>query len=202
MSRVLVVSKTRMHGARVCVGGHDLDEDMRSLRLMQPDGTNMPSDTRFGIGQVWELDYRPSPHVHEPHVEDVLVEPRGARWIDSLSPLGAFLRRRVTVWKGVPFEGRLMRTGSGTGYVPSEGPFPSCSTGYWLPENALVFDGDGRYVFRVDGSRRRIRYVGVADPIDRIEIGTLVRVSLARPWSPPNAPPGLYLQISGWYEDK
>jgi hypothetical protein len=114
--------------------------------------------------------------------------------------LGPFLRERVTVWKRVPFEGKLMRTGSGTGYVPCEGPFPSRSTGYWLPEQALVFDGDGRYVLRVDGGRRRIRYVGVADPVNRIEIGTLVRVSLARPWSPPNAPDGLYLQVSGWYE--
>jgi hypothetical protein len=202
VSRVLIVSKTRMRGAHVCVGGHDLDNDMRSLRLMQPDGTNMPSDTRFDIGQVWELDYRPSPHIRKPHVEDVMVGQRGARQIDTVSPLGPFLRSRVTTWKGVPFEGTLMRTGSGAGYVASEGPFPSCSTGYWLPEPALVFDGDGRYVFYVDGGRRRIRYVGVADPADRIEIGTLVRVSLARPWSPPNAPEGLYLQISGCYEDK
>jgi hypothetical protein len=52
-----------------------------------------------------------------------------------------------------------------------------------------VFDGDGRYVVRVDGGRRRIRCVSViADPIDRIEIGTLVRVTPARPWSRSNAP--------------
>ena len=201
MSRVLVVSKTRMRGA-VCVGGHDLDDNMRSLRLMRPDGTNMPADSGFEIGQVWELRYEPSPHARRPHVEDVLVDTRGAQQVDTVSPLGPFLRNRVTVWKDVPFEGKLMRTDSGTGYVPSEGPFPSCSTGYWLPEQTLAFDGDGRYVFSVDGGRRRIRYVGVADPVDRIASGTLLRVSLARPWSPPNAPDGLYLQISGWYEEK
>jgi hypothetical protein len=199
VSRVLIVSKTRMRGAHVCVGGHDLDEDMRSVRLLKPDATNMPSDTRFG--QVWELDYRPSPHIRKPHVEDVLVESRGARHVDTVSPLGPFLRNRVKIWEGVPFEGKLIRTESGTGYVPSEGPFPSCSTGYWIPEQTLVFDGDGRYVLHVDGGRRRIRYVGVAEPVDRIAPGTLLRVSLARPWSPPNAPDGLYLQISGWYEE-
>jgi hypothetical protein len=63
----------------------------------------------------------------------------------------------------------------------------------------LEFDGDSRYVFRAEDGRRRIRYVGVAEPAARIEPGTLVRVSLARPWSPSNAPAGLYLQISGWY---
>jgi hypothetical protein len=34
MSRVLIVSKTRMRGYHACVGGHDLDESMRSIRLL------------------------------------------------------------------------------------------------------------------------------------------------------------------------
>lgn len=199
MNRVLVVSKTRMRGGRVCVGGHDLDNGMRSLRLLRPDGTNMPADTGFEIGQVWKLQYQPEPQPQPPHVEDVLVDPRRAQLVDTVSSLGSYLRDRVTVWEDVPFEGKLVRTDSGTGYVPVEGPFPSCSTGYWVPEQPLDFDGDSRYVFRADGGRRRIRYVGVAEPVDRIEARTLVRVSLARPWSPPNAPAGLYLQISGWY---
>lgn len=201
MSRVLIVSKTRMRGDHVCVGGHDLDKKMRSVRLLQPDRTNMPADARFEIGQVWELDYQPSPDVQPPHIEDVLVDPSGARHVDAIASLGAFLRSRVTVWTDTPFEGKLRRTGSGTGYVPTDGPFPSHSTGYWFPNHALDFDGDSRYVFRTDEDRRRIRYVGVADPIGRIEPGTLVRVSLARPWTPSNAPSGLYLQISGWYAE-
>lgn len=85
--------------------------------------------------------------------------------------------------------------------MPTDGPFPSHSTGYWLPSHVLDFDGDSRYVFRADEVRRRIRYVGVADSIGRIEPGTLVRVSLARPWTPSNAPSGLYLQISGCYAE-
>jgi len=188
-----------MRGDHVCVGGHDLDQAMRSFRLMRPDGSNMPADTRFEIGQVWKLDYRPSAAIQPPHVEDVLVEPRGARQVEAIAPLGRFLRKRVTVWEKVPFEGKLARTDSGTGYVPIDGPFPSCSTGYWLPEQPLVYGGDGRYVLRADGGRRRVRYVGVAEPVERIEPGTLVRVSLARRWSPSNAPAGLYLQVSGWY---
>lgn len=131
MNRVLVVSKTRMWGGRVCVGGHDLDEGMQSLRLLRFPGTNMPADTKFEIGQVWKLSYEPIPHIRPPHVEDVHVDPRGARLVDTIEPLGPFLRKRVTVWKRAPFEGALLRTDSGTGYVPAEGPFPSCSTGYW-----------------------------------------------------------------------
>lgn len=190
-----------MRGDRVCIGGHDLDKNMSSLRLLRPDGAHMSIDTRFEIGQVWELAYQPVPHAHPPHVEDVHVEPRGAQHLDTLNQLGAFLRKRVRAWKGVPFGGTLRRTGSGTGYVPIEGPFPPCSTGYWLPDQCLEFDGDSRYVFSAEAGRRRIRYVGVAEPADRIEPQTLVRVSLARPWSPANAPAGLYLQISGWYTE-
>ena len=199
MSRVLIVSKTRMRGDHVCVGGHDLDESMRSIRLLQPDGTNMPAGTRFEIGQVWDLDYEPATDIRPPHVEDVLVNSHGARHVDTIQSLGTFLRTRVTAWTRILFEGTLLRTNSGTGYVPIDGPFPSCSTGYWLPEQPLDFDGDSRYVFRADGGRRRIRYVGVAKATVRIEPETLVRVSLARAWAPSNAPAGLYLQISGWY---
>jgi len=98
-----------------------------------------------------------------------------------------------------PVRGRLATNQQRHGLRAHRRPFPTCSTGYWLPDQPLKFDGDGRYVFRAENGRRRIRYVGVADPATRIEPGTLVRVSLARPWSPSNAPAGLCLQISGWY---
>jgi hypothetical protein len=199
VSRVLIVSKTRMRGDHVCVGGHDLDESMRSVRLLQPDSTNMPAGTSFEIGQVWDLNYGPATGIRPPHVEDVLVNPHGALHVDTIQFLGAFLRTRVTVWTGTLFEGTLLRTNSGTGYVPIDGPFPSCSTGYWLTDQPLDFDGDSRYVFRADDGRRRVRYVGVAEATARIEPETLVRVSLTRTWAPSNAPAGLYLQISGWY---
>ncbi|MHB1469594.1 MAG: dual OB domain-containing protein [Solirubrobacteraceae bacterium] len=196
-----MVSKTRMRGGRFCVGGHDLDDAMRSVRLLRPDGTNMPADTRFEVGQVWRLDYEPAPYAQPPHVEDVLVRPSEAERMHAVDRLGIFLRNRVKVWTETLFDGKLRSTGSGAGYVPFDGPFPPCSTGYWSPTHSLEFDGDGRYLFRADDRRRRIRYVGVVEPVPRIDAGTLLRVSLARPWAPPNAPPGLYLQLSGWYTD-
>ena len=63
VNRILVVSKSRMRGGHVCVGGDDLDDRMLSLRLLRPDGTNMPADARFEIGQVWKLHYEPAPRV-------------------------------------------------------------------------------------------------------------------------------------------
>lgn len=85
-----------MRGDHVCVGGHDLDESMRSIRLLQPDGTNMPAGTGFEIGQAWDLDYEPATDIRPPHVEDVLVDSHGARHVDTIQSLGAFLRTRVT----------------------------------------------------------------------------------------------------------
>jgi hypothetical protein len=95
---MLIVSKTRMRDDHVCVGGHDLDEKMCSVRLLQPDGNNMPASTRFEIGHVWDLDYQPAPNVRPPHLEDVLVDPNGARHIETIQSLGAFLRERVSIW--------------------------------------------------------------------------------------------------------
>ncbi len=57
MSRVLIVSRTRMNKGRVCVGGHDLDRDFRSVRLLTPSGMNMPEEKPLVIGEIWELDY-------------------------------------------------------------------------------------------------------------------------------------------------
>jgi hypothetical protein len=89
MSRVLIVSKTRMRGDHVCVGGHNLDESMRSIRLLQADGTNMSAGTGFEIGQVWDLDYEPATDIRPPHVEDVFVKSHGARHVDTIQSLGA-----------------------------------------------------------------------------------------------------------------
>jgi hypothetical protein len=110
--------------------------------------------------EIRAAQYAAARDIRPPHVEDVFVKFHGARHVDTIQSLGAFLQTRVTVWTMTLFDGTLLQTGSGTGYVPIDGPFPSCSTGYWRPEQCLDFDGDSRYVFRADGGRRRIRYVG------------------------------------------
>lgn len=185
----------------VCVGGHDLNNDMRSVRLLKPDGANMPADTGFAVGHIWDLDYTPREHTTPPHVEDVLVSRETARHLGDQPELDAFLRANAVVWEGPPFEGRLARTEAGAGYVPVDGPFPSCSTGYWLAPADLWLDNYGRYRFKGSDGTRRVRYVGVAESIAKVSIGTLLRLSLARRHKPENAPEGFYLQLSGWYGD-
>jgi hypothetical protein len=83
MSRVLVVSRTRMNQGRVCVGGHDLDDDFRSLRLLNKSGMNIKEEVGIDIGDLLELDYEDHPEPDPPHVEDVLVTQ--AKRVESFS---------------------------------------------------------------------------------------------------------------------
>lgn len=203
MSRVLVVSRTRMRQERVCVGGHALDDGFRSLRLLRKDGSNMFEKDPLAIGAVWDLDYEPRAGVSRPHVEDVLV--RAGKRVDTVDGLRELLLENTRPWKGPPsvlFEGHVAGTPSGTAYVPPEEPLPGCSTGYWIPDahvHKSVFEQKVRYQYAGGGDVSRMSWVGMEDAPDVISPGTLVRVSLARLWSPPSAPSGYYVQVSGVY---
>jgi hypothetical protein len=52
MSRVLVVSRTRMNQGRVCVGGHDLDANFRSVRLLTKGGMNLKEEDDIAPGEI------------------------------------------------------------------------------------------------------------------------------------------------------
>ena len=112
--RVVIVSRTRMREGRVCVGAHDL-ENFRSLRLYKHDGTYLNEADPVGVGQVWELVYRPKNDLEPPHVEDVIVEREGAARVGREPNLSALILRRDEVWRtpagvqgsrdGTPWEG-------------------------------------------------------------------------------------------------
>jgi len=64
--------------------------------------------------------------------------------------------------------------------------FEESGRSYWIPNGKLI---------------RKVKYVGMNDPIALIPAGVLIRFSLAR-WK--EFPPGVgeqrrYLQLSGWY---
>jgi ATP-dependent DNA helicase RecQ len=202
--RVVVVSKTRL-GQSACVGAHDLD-DFRSLRLFKHDQTYLLQDAQIEIGDVLELEYRDRPNLQPPHIEDVLVAESSARRIARQPDLARLIRERDTVWESVPelFDGRLRFTPSGSAYVSAEGPFPTRSTGYWLIDNPLTrftFGEKVKYRWDGEGQLRRMPYVGLAESVESIPAGTLVRLSLSRPNAPPGQPRGCWLQLSGWYLD-
>jgi hypothetical protein len=194
-----------MNAARVCVGGHDLDDDFRSVRLLTKAGMNMPEDTKLAVGDLCDLEYHEPEEVDLPHVEDVLVQ--GGKRLEHLArqALRDLLLESVTPWRGSPevtFDGAVAGTPSGRVYVPGEGPLPSCSTGYWTPDADLHRrDSFGKVKFLYSGASvvDEFTWAGADSPPELIPAGALVRVSLARWFSPSSAPSGYYVQISGVY---
>ncbi len=210
MARVLIVAKTRMGEYSVCVGGLNLETN-EGVRLLRSDGSNQPNDTRFEVGQVWELVFQPHYGITRPHVEDIRV--MRETYIGPTSNLRNMLMQRVQPWCGEPdqlFEGKLLL--ERTGYISRMRGLPSCSTGFWLPtcplSQSLSFrEGQPYYQIIMQPEdvfpavrKLFIKYVGFADPIGLIPAGTLVRVSLARWWQRPGTDEErCYLQLSGWY---
>lgn len=203
MSRVLVVARTRMNQGRVCVGGHDLDHDFRSLRLLTKAGMNIRKDAGIDVGEVWELSYEDHPEPDPPHCEDVLVSE--AKKVETLSvaEVHALILQNEDPWTGSPdalFDETVAATANGRVYVPSDGPMPTRSTGYWLPGDELIkhiaFE-KARYLYAGSSELNTFTWAGTADPPPRISPETLVRVSLARWHDPASAPAGYYTQISG-----
>lgn len=206
MERVLVVSKTRMMNA-ACVSGLTIDTN-RSIRLLRSNGMNQQLDTKFDIGQLWELDFHPSSNIATPHVEDVLVTRE--RRIGQYSNLYSILKERVQPWQGGPdqlFDGTLIIDRS-SAYISEFREIPKCSTGYWLPNSPLnLTEKNEKPYYQIKYSKRNhyqgtlsVPYVGFAEPIQQIPANTLLRVSLARWWMPTGVDEGrCYLQLSGWY---
>jgi hypothetical protein len=213
VARVLIVAKTHM-ASGVCIGGLTR-EGNKSVRLIPSDRRNHPADTPYDIGQVWDLDFHPSPEVIPPHVEDVIVTKE--RYIAQVPNLLETLTQRVQPWKGSPNQlfDDLLTISDGRGYISENRVVPNVSTGFWLLDKPLILNyphGNPKPFYRSDFEievvntlllRRgvlNIPYVGFAPPIDQIPAGTLIRVSLARWWAPDGTnEKRCYLQLSGWY---
>lgn len=194
-----------MNQGRVCVGAHDLDAEFRSLRLLTKSGMNLREEDDIGPGEIWELDYTPHAEPDPPHVEDVLVG--SGRRIEKVSAdeLRKTILDHESPWAGSSeelFERTVAGTPNGRLYVPSEGPLPTRSTGYWMPDAELIkrisFE-KAKFLYLGDSPLNEFVWVGMTEAPVRIEQGTLVRVSLARWFSPGSAPAGYYVNISDTY---
>jgi hypothetical protein len=174
MERVLIVARTRMSND-ACVGGLALDTN-RNVRLLRPGGLHQPQNTSFDKGH----------------------------YIGKQPDLRNFLMQRVQPWQGGPdklFDGQLVLE-STSGYICRRKGIPNCSVGYWLPDNSLTMTyKNNKPSYQMEYRRAfSIKYVGFSDPIYRIPAGSLIRVSLARWWVPPEADEErCYLQLSGWF---
>lgn len=183
---VLIVAKTYMKNA-FCVGAYDM-ENKRNIRLLSASGENQPRDTRFNVGQLWNLKYEDRKNIIPPHVEDVLV--KSATFVEPIKDISNYLLNNVPIWRGNPtvifnndvtFPINLL-----SGFVERENSTLSQSVGFWLSDENLELTilKDKKHYLYFGEQAFSFPYVGVMDKIETIPKGTLIRLSLARWWSP------------------
>jgi len=186
-----------------CVGG--ILEDGRSVRILKANATSLPTDTKVSVGDIYEIVFDARPNAIPPHVEDILVSK--AKLVEQVGITVEVIEN----WGGrvcnggtdILFQGNLSWTDSGSGFISRANGLPENSVGFWIPDKNLTRnDFHSKVKFRYPHQNwRSLPFVGFQDPIDTIPARTLVRVSLARWWSPKdeNIEDRCYLQLSGWY---
>ena len=192
----LIVSKTKMKNA-ICVGALLLDYDA-NIRLLNPGNRNQPEDTDFDIGEVWDLRFIKRDPIHNPHTEDRIVLNKSH--LREVSDLSNFLETRdINLEVGDPnilFNGSLEWHSNGSGFIPEDGNVPDFSVCFWKADEDLTLYrnfGKARYKYNDEVS---FPYVGLAPPVNTISAGTIIRMSITRPFGTGNS---CWLQLSGWY---
>lgn len=203
--RVAIVGKTHM-GNGICIGGL-LDASGQPVRLLPVGHPCHPGSTPFDVGELWEMDLRRRWPVTPPHVED--HEEWDANFIEEIEDVGAYIRERIDPTEGTPsrlFGGRICfrDSGTGTAFIDTRRPLPANSVEFWeLPADLRIDPYNGKARYKMFGRTKfLVSYVGVAEAIPVIWAGTLVRVSLARPWTKANDPAEhtrCSVQLSGWF---
>ena len=199
-----IVARTRMYGGRVCVGA--LSDDGENIRLMNLNcNSDFDANSPYRVGEIWEITGDRCGEQRPPHLEDFAVTAR--KRLHAEKQLIGYILERAKPWKGsieVLFDGKIEFTQNGAGYV-SESGIPKGATGFWIPTSGLTLQNDdrGKAGYYPKKDYRHLSYVGLQDPIQQIAAKSLVRVSLARWWKPPDADTEFeercYAQLSGWY---
>ena len=213
MARVIIVSRTRMAGDKVCVGGVDIDNRL-SLRLLTAHGTHeTASECPCQIWDIWDMDYyltheRPNPHTEDANVtRRVKVEKVDAPNMSINRFAGVLESSNNPLFRGslfTVFDGKLKLTDNDKLYISKE-DVPNYSTCFWINDKRLLgYTNDrGRWQYRYNDMSNRygytISYVGSTEPPADIEVGSLIRLSLAHWWKPEgsNDEERCYLQLSG-----
>ena len=204
MTKVLIVAKTRQ-GTHACIGG--ITFEGQSVRLVAADAAvNEHAGMDYAVGEVWEVDIRPTENLVPPHVENVVVWSK-RRLGTAADPISSIEQRMPPVSGGIEalFSGLALAWSSGALYITERGGVPPYSTMFWRPDQALQRSDDGkriRYRYAAAGGGRTLVFVGFQEPIETIPAGTLLRVSLAHWWRPAEDEDGelrCYVQLSGWF---
>lgn len=204
--KVLIVAKTRMGGG-ACVGGITLDEG-RSVRLIDAHvEAHQGGGMHYAVGEVWEVDATPAPSLEPPHCEDFIVQ--SSQRVGRMHNPAAFVEQHMPPAIGgleMLFEGKLQRSANGALFVAASSGLPSFSTCFWRPDHPLRRIETGyriRYVYEGENGEATLVFVGFQDPPAELPAGTLLRVSLTRPWRPVDRPDEelrCYAQLSGWLD--
>ena len=202
---VLILSKTKYGTTQVCVGGICIG-NKQPIRLLNPGGKYQPADTRFQIGDIWDISFTPLTNKVEPHNEDVTI--RTFSFVRKIYPLETFIKNMgVPIWKDSIsniFEGKILWQRNGKGYFSKNTRnYPIHSVGFWISDVDLKYS-NGSYIYEKNGITRQVVYKGSKEAIQVIPKGRLIRLSLAKWWKPVDSDieERCYLQLSGWYENK
>jgi hypothetical protein len=200
---VLIISKTHMTNA-ICIGGVVLANN-QYVRLLNRGNKNQPIDTEIEIGQIWEINFISRNPITAPHNEDVIVLDK--TYLRNEPDTATFIKNRGLVdWVGTIesiFEGLLHWTKAGSAYIdPLASTLPKRSAGFWISDKDLYlynYMGASRYRYPKSDEYRGLKFVGFQPVINIIPAGTIIGVSLTRPFTM-NGVQGLWLQLSGWYD--
>lgn len=210
MSKVLIVSKTKMAQQKVCVGGIDI-EKRRSIRLMNENGYHETlEECPYNIFDIWDLKYiatstRPLPHSSEDvnvlQCQKLGILKKDTDVIDLLKKMG------LNIYNGrldTVFNGCLKSTDNGSLFI-SQPKIPNHSTCFWICDQDIArknYQDKIKFNYKDDIYKwgYNISYVGLEDnPADIIPKGSLIRLSLAHWWSPDDTEERCYLQLSGYF---
>lgn len=200
--KVLIVARTRMSQG-CCVGAYSL-ETGENLRLLTETGNKLPENAEYQIGDIWDISFEKRQNIIPPHVEDVLVMQKS--YVSKQDNLCLFLKETVPIWKGEPdqiLEKKVHFPIGHSGYIDGKHGLPSQSVGFWEPERDLeltIFQSRRHYFYFDVHQVYVFPYVGYVPVIEKIPKGSLIRISLARWWTPdPAQEARSYCQMSGWY---
>ncbi len=202
---VLILSKTRYGNTQVCVGGICL-VNKQFIRLLNQGGYYQSADTKFNIGDIWDINFTVNSNRREPHNEDVTIH--NYNFVRKIYQLETYIKNMgVPIWQNNIsniFEGKILWQRNGKGYFSENvSNYPSHSVGFWISDVDLSYS-NGSYLYENNGISRQMVYKGSEVPLEVIPKGRLIRLSLAKWWKPNDSDieARCYLQLSGWYEDQ
>lgn len=198
---VIILSRTKMSGNKICVGGLDLNSG-KMLRLLDNTAGALTSDFPYKIGETYTINFAPRHQRTSPHLEDIAVYDFTLAKEYNKTDLDTAVYQNAGTYDDLRylFSEKLLWNNF-RGYALESNP-PDFSVQIAKLNRILVKNGADYQEFG-PFTPRRVKYVGEMDISkmpSRIASGTPIRFSLARPWDKDgNGVKVCYLQLSGVY---